>query len=451
MPSIPKKQSLTTSVYDILNAIRNNASTNYQDFIPPATDKNSLRQIGAIMMQYQALQNEFLSALVNRIGRVIISSKQYENPWASFKRGYLEYGETTEEIFTNIAKPFQYDPEVAENKVFKRVIPDVRSAFHTMNYQKFYKVTVTQEQLRQAFLSEDGVSSLIADIVQSLYTAANYDEFQVMKYLLFRNILNSRLYPVTVETVNTANMKSIIADVKSMSNKLEFMSDKYNVAGVKTHAKKSEQYILIDADFQAKMDVEVLASAFNMSKAEFMGHLVLIDGFGELDNERLAELFEDDETYVPITDAELAALAEIPLVLVSENYFMIFDNLNQFTEQYNGEGLYWNYWYHQWKTFSVSPFAVALMFIPATPTVTSVSVSPDTASIGVGENLSLTPTVEVTNFAPKTVVYTSSDEDVATVSNAGVVTGISAGSATITVTSTFDDTKSDTASITVTA
>ena len=451
MPSIPKKQSLTTSVYDILNAIRNNASTNYQDFIPPATDRESLRQIGSIMMQYQALQNEFLSALVNRIGRVIISSKQYENPWASFKRGYLEYGETTEEIFTNIAKPFQYDPEVAENKVFKRVIPDVRSAFHTMNYQKFYKVTVTQEQLRQAFLSEDGVSSLIADIVQSLYTAANYDEFQVMKYLLFKNILNSRLYPVTVDAVNTANMKSIIADVKSMSNKLEFMSDKYNVAGVKTHAKKSEQYILIDADFQAKMDVEVLASAFNMSKAEFMGHLVLIDGFGELDNKRLAELFEDDDTYAPITDAELEALAQIPLVLVSENYFMIFDNLNQFTEQYNGEGLYWNYWYHQWKTFSVSPFAVALMFIPATPTVTSVSVSPDTASIGVGENLSLTPTVEVTNFAPKTVVYTSSDEDVATVSNAGVVTGISAGSATITVTSTFDDTKSDTASITVTA
>lgn len=451
MPTIPKKQSLTTSVYDILNAIRNNASTNYKDFIPPATDRNSIKEIGAIMMQYQALQNEFLSALVNRIGRVIIASKMYENPWASFKKGMLEYGETTEEIFTNIAKPFQYDPEVAEEKVFKRVKPDVRSAFHTMNYQKFYKVTVTQEQLKQAFLSEDGVSSLIADMVNSLYTAANYDEFQVMKYLLFRNILNSRLFPVTIEAVNTANMKSIIANVKSMSNKLEFMSDKYNVAGVKTHCKKPQQYVLIDADFQAKMDVEVLASAFNMSKAEFMGHLVLVDGFGELDNKRLKELFEDDETYVPITDEQLAALSVIPLVLVDESYFMIFDNLNQFTEQYNGEGLYWNYWYHQWKTFSVSPFASALMFIPATPSVTSVSVSPDTASIGVGETVSLTPTVEVENFAPQTVVYTSSDEDVATVSNAGVVTGIAAGSATITVTSTFDDSKSDTASVTVTA
>lgn len=451
MPTIPKKQSLTTSVYDILNAIRNNASTNYQDYIQPATDRDSLREIGTIMMQYQSLQNEFLSALVNRIGRVILSSKMYENPWSAFKRGMLDYGETTEEIFTNIAKPFQYDPDVAENKVFKRVIPDVRTAFHTMNYQKFYKVTVTQEQLRQAFLSEDGVSQLIADIVNSLYTAANYDEFQVMKYLLFKNILNSRLYPVTIDTVSTANMKSIIADVKSMSNKLEFMSDKYNVAGVKTHSKKNEQYILIDADFQAKMDVEVLASAFNMSKAEFMGHLVLVDGFGELDNERLAELFSEDSSYVAITDEELAALSVIPLVLIDEKYFMIFDNLNQFTEQYNGEGLYWNYWYHQWKTFSVSPFASALMFIPETPSVTSVSVSPDTATIGVGEALSLTPTVEVENFAPKTVVYTSSDEDVATVSNAGVVTGIAAGTATITVTSTFDDTKTDTASVTVTA
>ena len=60
--------------------------------------------------------------------------------------------ETIEEIFVNIAKPFQFDPEVAENTVFKREIPDVRSAFHIMNYQKYYKATIQNDQLRQAFL-----------------------------------------------------------------------------------------------------------------------------------------------------------------------------------------------------------------------------------------------------------------------------------------------------------
>jgi hypothetical protein len=450
MATIPVKRSMTASVYDILNAIRNNATSNYRDFVPKATDTKSLRQIGAIMMEYQAVQNEFLTALWNRIGRVILSTKMYENPWSMFKRGQLDYGETVEEIFTNIAKPFQYDPEKAEQTIYKRQIPDVRSAFHTMNYQKFYKTTTTQEQLRQAFLSEGGVEQLINDIISSLLKAANYDEFQVMKYLLFRNILNGRMFPKEIDTVTPANMKSIIADVKSISNKLTFLKPYYNVAGVQTTSEKNDQFILIDTDFQAHMDVEVLASAFNMNKAEFMGHIVPVDGFGELDTDRLAILFEDDDSYVPITPEQLQALSIIPCVLVDRSYFMIFDNLIENTQKFNEEGLYWNYWLHTWKTFSVSPFANAVMFLPATPSVVSVSVSPDSATITAGASIQLTPVVAVLNFAPQTVKY-ESDSDTIVVSDMGVVTALAgaSGSATITVTSTFDLTKFDTMTVTV--
>ena len=141
-------------------------------------DSDSIREIGAVIMDYPALQNEFLSALVNRIGRVILTSKSYDNPWAMFKKGMLEFGESIEEVFVNIAKPFQYDPQIAESNVFKREIPDVRSAFHIMNYQKFYKATISNDQLRQAFLTIDGITDLIAKIVDAMYTGANYDEFQ---------------------------------------------------------------------------------------------------------------------------------------------------------------------------------------------------------------------------------------------------------------------------------
>ncbi len=450
MAIIPAKRSLTASAYDILNAIRNNATTNYKNFVPPATDTKSLRQIGTIMMEYQDIQNEFLTALWNRIGRVILSSKMYENPWSMFKLGQLDFGETVEEIFTNIAQPFEYNPEQAEQTIYKRQIPDVRSAFHVMNYQKFYKTTTSQEQLRQAFLSEGGVDQLLTDIISSLLKAANYDEFQVMKYLLFRNILNGRLYPKEVSPVTTANMKSIIADVKSISNKMVFLKPDYNVAGVQTTSEKNDQFILIDTDFQAHMDVEVLASAFNMNKAEFMGHIVPIDGFGELDTDRLNILFRDDGNYVPITQEQLQALSIIPCVLVDRSYFMIFDNLIENTQKFNEEGLYWNYWLHTWKTFSVSPFANAVMFLPATPSVISVAVSPDSATITAGSSIQLTPTVTVENFAPQTVKY-ESDSDTIVVSDMGVVTALegASGSATITVTSTFDPTKLDTMTVTI--
>ena len=132
---------------------------------------------------------------------------------------------------------------------------------------------------------------------------------------------------------------------------------------------------------------------------------------------------------------------------------MVFDNFNNFTEQYNGQGLYWNYWYHVWKTFSVSPFANGALFVPGTPGVTSVTVTPDSATISgtSGGTVQLNAAVVTTNFAPQTVVW-SSNSDTVTVNASGLVTvpaGTGATSVTITATSTYDSGKKDTATITV--
>lgn len=451
MATKPKVVTLTNSSVDILNVIRENASQNYCDYVPKATaDADAIRQIGAVIMDYPNLQNEFLSALVNRIGRVLITSKMYSNPWSMFKKGLLEFGETIEEIFVNIAKPFQFDQAVAESEVFKREIPDVRAAFHIMNYQKFYKATISNDQLRQAFLSLEGITDLIAKIVDAMYTGANYDEFLTMKYLLARHILDGHMYPVQIPTVSTENMKTIVSDIKGISNAMEFLSTEYNLTGVATHTPKSDQYMLINSKFDAVMDVEVLASAFNMEKAEFLGKRVLVDSFGKLDIARLAVLFKDDPTYIEPTSDELTALDKIPAVIVDKDWFMIFDNYQNFTEQYNGQGLYWNYWYHVWKTFSVSPFANNALFVPGTPSVTSVTVTPATATVTKGQSIQLNATVETSNFAPQSVTW-SSDSDNATVDASGKVTLTSTATGTINITakSTYDPTKTGKCVITV--
>lgn len=451
MPTRPQVKTLSGNSVDILNAIRNSATQNYKDYIPVATkDAESIREIGAIIMDYPALQNEFLSALVNRIGRVLITSKMYSNPIEMFKKGMLEFGETVEEIFVNIAKPFQFDPSIAEKEVFKREIPDVRGAFHVMNYQKFYKATISDRELKQAFLSWDGVSNLIAKIVDSMYTGANYDEFLTMKYLLARHILDGHMTVQEIPAVTTANMKAITAEIKGVSNKLTFMSSDNNIAGVQTFSLKENQYLIMNAQFDATMDVEVLASAFNMNKAEFMGHRVMIDGFGNLDIARLNILFSDDPNYTEIGTTDLEALNAIPAVIIDADWFMVFDNLQEFTEQFNGQGLYWNYWYHVWKTFSVSPFANTALFVAGTPTVKSVKVNPSAASASVGQSLQLTATVTTENFAPQSVTW-SSDSDKATVDVRGKVTLLegATGTINITATSVYDSSKSGKCVITV--
>lgn len=450
MPTVPKTQTLKASSVDILNAIRNSASTNYRDFVPTAKNTaESIRSIGEIIMQYTPLQNEFLNALVNRIARVIITSKMYSNPLSMFKKGLIDFGETIEEIFVNIANPHQYDVEESENKVFAREIPDVRAAFHTLNFKKFYKQTIQNKDLNQAFLSWDGITDLISKIVDAMYNAANYDEFVTTKYMLAKAILDGRLSAVTVDA-NDA--KGAVTKIKGISNSLTFMSNNYNVAGVQTFTDKDDQYLLVNSQFDSEIDVEVLASAFNMSKAEFMGHRILIDGFGTLDVERLNALFKDDPNYEELSQDTLTALNAIPAVLVDKNFFMIFDNMYEFTENYNGQGLYWNYFYHTWKTFSMSPFANALVFVPAVPSVTSVTVAPTAITCKKGQSVQLSVNVVTENYAPKTVHWKSNTDGV-TVDINGHVTvaaSVTATTATIMATSTFDNTKSGTCTVTIT-
>ena len=450
----PDIQKLSATSPQILNTIRANASPYYQSAVPYAEGTTaSIRTIGNVIMQYQPLQNEFLSALVNRIGRVIITSKLYDNPWSFVKKGMLEFGETVEEIFVNIAKPHSFDPTTAETEVFKREIPDVRAAFHTMNYQKFYKSTVSNDQLRQAFLSWNGITDLIAKIVDAMYTGANYDEFLTMKYLIFKMATAGNIHTVGVNTA-AENLKSTVATIKSNSNLLSFLSPNYNMAGVKTFTLRDDQFIFLNSKFDATVDVEVLAAAFNMDRAEFYGHRVLVDSFGALDTARLDELFKDDPSYTTPAQAELTAMDNVVAVVVDRDWFMCFDNFYEFTENYNGQGLYWNYFYHVWKTFSVSPFANAILYTTDTPAVTAVTVNPPTVTVPKGNNQQFTAAVTTTGFAPQTVTWkvTGASTVTSTIDSNGVLrvpAGEKNTTLTVTATSTFDSTKSNTSTVTL--
>lgn len=452
MPVKPKIKTLTNNSVDVLNAIRNSASTQYKDYIPVATaDSEVIRGIGAVIMDNPSLQNEFLHSLVNRIGRVMVTSRLYSNPIAMFKKGILDYGETIEEIFVKLAKPYQFNPDESQNTLFKREIPSVVAAFHVMNFQEFYKVTVTEDQLRQAFMSAQGVTDLIARIVDSLYTSANYDEFLVMKYMLALAIVKGT---IAIKS-GYSGTSELVKAIKAESNKLEFMNDKHNFAEVLNQTLKADQYLLVNSTTDANIDVDVMASAFNMSKVEFMGHRVLIDGFGELDINRLNIIFEGDDNYVDLS-THLSALNAIDAVIVDKEWFMVFDNLIKFNEVYNSEGLYWNYFYHTWKTFSYSPYAQAVMFNVSAPGVTSVVCSPDAFTFtAVSQTGFTTPTVTVTNFASKKVTYAISTggEEYIDVSASGKITCKKMPSVdttvTITCTSVFDATKSDTITVTL--
>lgn len=356
--------TLNASTIDILNVIRQNASYDYQQNVPKVTTVNDIPKVGEIIYGTPAFANQFINALVNRIAIVRVQSATFNNPYSMLKKGYIEYGETVEDIFVSIAKAVDFNVEKATGREFQRTIPDVRSAFHTMNWRVMYPVTIQDEDLRQAFLSIDGVQNLIAKIVGSVYTAAEYDEFLLFKYLLIKAISHGKIYPTVIG--NGTDLSEAAVQFRGTSNLLPFMSSDYNEAGVKTNTPKDRQVIFMDALFNAQFDVNVLASAFNMDKATFMGRLFLIDNWTDFDNERFDIIRANSDGIEEVTADELALLANVKAVILDENWFQVYDNNNKFTEKYVSSGLYWNYFYHTWKTVSNSPFANAVVFVTST-------------------------------------------------------------------------------------
>lgn len=352
--------NLNARTIDILNVIRQNASAEYQSLVPEVTTEHDIPKVGDVLYGYPAMANQFLNALMNRIALVKVRSAVFNNAYSELKKGYLEFGETVEEVFVGIAKAREFSAEKAEGREFKRTLPDVRSAFHTMNWRVQYPVTIQNEDLRMAFVSADGVTDLIARIVDSIYTAAEYDEYLLFKYLIIKAVAHGKMYPIPFDS---SDMKNAGKKFRGISNKITFMSDKYNADGVTTTTPKEDQYIFMDTDFNANYDVDVLASAFNMDKATFMGKLMLIDDFTSFDNDRFSEIRANSDMIEEVTADELALMADVKGVLVDREWFQVYDNTNLFTEVYVSSGLYWNYYYNVWKTVSFSPFSNAIVFV----------------------------------------------------------------------------------------
>lgn len=411
---MPRRISVTTlnaSTMDILNTIRQNASMEYQNLVPEVTKESDIPKVGEVLYGYPALANQFLSTLVNRIASVRVKSATFNDDYVELKKGYLEFGETVEEVFVSIAKAREFSAEKAESRELKRTIPDVKTAFHAMNYRVQYPVTIQDEDLRTAFTSMEGVQDLIARIVDAVYTANEYDEYLLFKYLMIKAIAHGKMYPVSIG--DGTDMKEAAVAFRGMSNQLGFMSTKYNISGVHTTTPRADQYIFMDAKYNAQYDVNVLASAFNMDKATFMGKLKLIDDWTTFDNERFDVITANSDQIEPVTAEELALMKNVKAVLVDREWFQFYDNKNEFTEKYVASGMYWNYFYNVWKTVSSSPFSNAIVFVTDgadvallakfTAEITNKSAS-DSAIV-----LTVTPQIKNASIAPSSVHFVQTE------------------------------------------
>ena len=419
----------------------------------------SIAPIGKIIMNNERYRNAFINT-VNLIGLTVIKRNGWDNPWDFTKRGTLRFGQQIREIINDLCNVYDYNENFSNKERFlQTVVPNVLNYMHEVNFQKFYQTTTSDAQLAMAFETED-LFTYIDDAIAMLYESLKYDTYIVDKYMLCRRILDGTVTSVKIENFANKTTREIVAEMKGISNKMTFRSPNYNPAGIRRATRFEDQIAIVNTDFDGKITTEVLATSYFRNDAEMKTQMALIDGFSDYDKERLTELL--GSAFVDFTTDELTALAKIPAMIISREWFMDYDYaLNtesgeKQTEFYNPTTLENNHFLHAWRVFSTSPFENAVVFTQDDISVKSVTVSPATATVSKDQELKLSANVETTGFANKAVVWSISSSvdkmDVVTISADGtlkVPSTAPSGELTVTATSVYDNSVTGTATITV--
>jgi hypothetical protein len=414
----------------VFNVVRENMNEVYMNTLPSATEDN-IQTISNILFNdaYQPMLNDFVTNLINRIGLTIVRNKTFNNPLSILRKGSMPLGTDIQDIYENPAEAEQYELSNTEMaKLLTITDPDTHVAYYRRNRKDLYTKTISRENLQGAFVSWEKFEDYISAITTSLYSGNYIDEFKLTKALVDGAYDNNK---VIVETVNAvtdeASAKAFVKKARALFNKMKFPSTDYNAyskfSGAKgqitTWTDEDRVVMIVTSDLMAEVDVDVLARAFNIDNTKFLGRVIEVDKFEN---------------------------PEIQAVICDEAWFQIYENIMRFDEFYNARVMAWNEYLHVWQTYAICPFANAVVLATAQPKpATAISASDVSVVKAATANVTVTLTPA---DATSDLTFISGDEKVFTVSSTGNVTGVSAGTGTLTVKT--DNGLSDTATVTVT-
>lgn len=366
--------------------------------MPKATNSN-IAQISNILFNdsYQPQLNQFINNLINRIALTIIRNKSYDNPLKVFKKGSLPLGTDIQDIYTNPAEAEQYElSNTAMQKLLTITDPDTHVAYYRRNRQDLYTKTVTREALQGAFTSWDDFNNFVSSITNSLYSGNYISEFNYTKDLVNGAYANNKVITevVTMPT-DEASSNKFLTQLKNLYDFMTFPSSNYNAyskfSGAKgtitTWTNADRICLIVRADVMNIIDIESLAKAFNIDKANFVGRIYKVDKF---DNDELLG------------------------VICDEAWLQIYDNIFRFDEFYNARVMAWNEYLHAWSTYAICPFANAVALVTSNAVdVTNIQIDSSPIALEMtspeGEGLDVTVTPE---GATTTIQYSVDDPEV---------------------------------------
>ena len=419
-----------------LNALREmsvSGSSIYHQYIPIIDENTAISTIAEPILNVPAVANDFMSMLVNRIVYTQFETKLYNNPLKILEGDRIPLGYAGQEIFTNPSKGRKYNVNDFAG-LLQKYEADTKVQYMTLNADLQYPVTVTRHDLKKAFTSWTDLDRFIDQLSNSLYNGAYINDFRYTKNLVGGAYSYGGVRVQTVSAIsNEATAKAFVKAARNIFLGFQVPSTSYNAwaqAGgygdpITTWSNPEDIVILIRNDVRTDIDVDVLASAFNMDKTTLMGNMLAVDNF---------DVYDDGGVKRFDGSAILALIAD-------KSWFRIKQSDLYLDEFYNANNRTWQYYLNSTKMFQYSLFANAVVLATATPTITITDLSFGTSLVSTTVGTNVEAPVIATPFGGTTsITFTSSDSDIFTVApksgeaRTAVITPVAAGKAVLTAT-----------------
>ena len=336
----------------------------YHQYVPVITDLTSIGEFGQPILEYTDVRNEFMTQLVKRIVETQIEGKVFNNKLAQLEGEQIPLGYSIQDIYVNPAKGRKFNVEDFAG-LLQKYEADVKQQFLTVNMDIQYPVTITRAKLKNAFTSWGALESFITGITNSLYSGANIDQYNYTKYLVSNAFRNGHtINHVINEPTDTSKAKAFVKAARTLFLNFQEASSDYNAwAKVNTDDSKAlvtwtepaDVVFMLRNDIISELDVEVMASAFNLDRAELMGRIIGVRNF---------DMYSD-------TGEKVFDGSTILGIMCDRKWFKIKSQDMELDSFYNANNRTWQYYYNVVKMYNYSLFANAVVFCTEEPDTSS--------------------------------------------------------------------------------
>lgn len=426
---MPISEGLRTSLNEIRQTMINNNQlyASQIDEISPNTDIGSL---SVPLFDNPDLMNSFLNVLVKRIIYTqLVNFKLFNNPLAFLEGDKMPLGAIGQEIFINPAKGRKFDVNDFAGLLAKYE-SDVKVQYMHLNSDIQYPVTITRAKLKDAFVSWTSLENFVDGITQSLYNGCYIDRYNFTKGLVAKAYNDNTVQIKVMQEPNTeALAKQFLTEARALYLNFQEPTFEYNawrkVGGygkdVLTFTSPEDIVFLIRNDIGAYLDVNILASAFNIDKTSLLGRVKYVKDFSE----------RDKDGNVVVDGSNILG------IMCDKAWFRIKNHETTMDEFYNANNRTWQLYLNDVNMYQYSLFANSIIFATEEPevTITGMEFAQTTVSVKEGEtvNVSLsttppqanTPTISYSSTAAGTATATKVDERTV------AIKGIAEGSTTV--------------------